>query len=64
MSNTNKFCKASIVYKMRGNKIMECINVNGKDYRLIIGAGDDDTYGMSFNALTENTFGFKRRING
>ncbi|NRT36119.1 hypothetical protein BJV38_001297 [Clostridium beijerinckii] len=52
MSNINKFCKVSIVYEMRGNKIMECINVDGKDYRLIIGAGDDDTYRMSFNALT------------
>ncbi|WP_023974472.1 MULTISPECIES: hypothetical protein [Clostridium] len=43
---------------------MECINVNGKKYRLIIGAGDDGAYRASFNALTEKTFGFNRRING
>ena len=43
---------------MRGNKIMEYINVNGKDYRFIIGAGDDGAYRTSFNALTEKTFGF------
>ncbi|GEA31604.1 hypothetical protein CDIOL_25270 [Clostridium diolis] len=64
LSNTNKFYKASIVYKIRGNKIVECINVNGKKYRLIIGAGDDGAYRASFNALTEKTFGFNRRING
>lgn len=37
---------------------MEYININGKDYRFIIGTGDDNKYRASFNALTEKTFGF------
>lgn len=37
---------------------MESININSKEYKLIIGTGKDDKYRMSFNALTEKIFGF------
>lgn len=37
---------------------MEYINISGKKYKFIIGTGEDDKYRMSFNALTEKTFGF------
>lgn len=37
---------------------MEYININDKKYKFIIGTGDDDKYRVSFNALTEKTFGF------
>lgn len=37
---------------------MEYIKINGKNYKFIIGTSKDDKYRMSFNALTEKTFGF------
>jgi GNAT superfamily N-acetyltransferase len=37
---------------------MEYIKINDKNYKFIIGTGKDDKYRMSFNALTEKTFGF------
>lgn len=37
---------------------MEYININGKEYKLVIGNGEDDTYRKSFNTLTEKTFEF------
>lgn len=37
---------------------MEYFNISGKEYKLVIGNGDDDRYRSSFNALTEKTFGF------
>lgn len=37
---------------------MEYININDKEYKFIIGNSKDDNYRMSFNALTEKTFGF------
>lgn len=37
---------------------MEYININGKEYKFILGTGDYDKYRMNFNALTEKTFGF------
>lgn len=37
---------------------MEYININGKEYKFIIGNCEDDSFRMSFNSLTEKTFGF------
>jgi predicted N-acetyltransferase YhbS len=37
---------------------MEYIKINGKNYKFIIGTGNDYNYRMSFNALTKETFGF------
>lgn len=37
---------------------MEHININGKEYKFIIGTGKDDNFRKSLNALTEKTFGF------
>jgi predicted N-acetyltransferase YhbS len=43
---------------MKGVQIMKYININGKEYKFIIGTGTDDKFRRSFNALTEKTFGF------
>lgn len=37
---------------------MEYINIKGKEYKIIIGNGEDDRYRISFNTLTRKTFGF------
>ena len=37
---------------------MEYLNINGKKYKFIIGDSKDYNYRVSFNNLTEKTFGF------
>ncbi|MVX65695.1 GNAT family N-acetyltransferase [Clostridium chromiireducens] len=37
---------------------MKYFDIEGKEYKLVIGNGEDDIYRRSFNALTEKTFGF------
>jgi len=37
---------------------MEYFNIDSKEYKLVIGNGENDRYRRSFNALTEKTFGF------
>ncbi len=37
---------------------MEYINISNKEYKFVIGNRKDDNYRMSFNELTERTFGF------
>lgn len=44
---------------MKEIHIMEYVNINGKKYKFVIGNGENHRYRMSFNALTEKTFGFK-----
>lgn len=43
---------------LKGLEVMEYININGKEYKFVIGNGEDDKFRRSFNALTEKTFGF------
>jgi predicted GNAT family N-acyltransferase len=43
---------------LEGDKLVEYVNINNKEYKLVIGNGTDDKYRKNFNTLTEKTFGF------